>query len=655
MVGKATLLVIAALATPTIAAIPREYVVEFSAGALSRLPLLGTLADTPETRLRELIRAAPAGSTTVRYLYTRLLYGISGLLTDLAVDYFEGIGGVVELDLGTNKSAVKSWGLDRIDQADLPLNSNYKHRRTGVGVDIFVLDTGLNSGHADFQGRIGDGYDFVDQVDFVSADCDGHGTHCAGTALGSEYGVAGAATVHAVRVLDCDGTGRFGDFIAGLEWVDEHAADQKVVTASLGGPTSQTVNKAVNALVDRGVVVVVASGNDGADACNYSPASATKAITVGATTINDKAAYYSNAGSCVDVLAPGSDITSAWIGSSSATEVLSGTSMACPHVAGVAAQYMQRLGANPTAIVNAIKADAVAGIIQDSSSDANRNNPNLFIQADTQAQSAPPSPREPDLPPGLTVDVRITPDAYPGQISWTLSKLDGALVASAQLSMTSAPLVQQLWNVALETEHGTSQLYRFMISDANSDGICCTYGPGTYSLEVDGTLLKSGGQFAASESTNFKVIQLALPPSAGGGGDGAVSPPPPSSPLSQPASSQQNLGDVVSKFNIIIACVGGGAGLLLLGAAVFICYRYGHSRRRWLARDESLAALSPTKRERSSIGTMPVGLEIRPSPDRSQPDPSVEKHSDQWTFAEHTDTVPTAKADQTHDNRRLSD
>ncbi|KAJ1633287.1 hypothetical protein T492DRAFT_866917, partial [Pavlovales sp. CCMP2436] len=161
MVGKAMLIAFAPVMVfnPAIAAnAPLERVVAITASALSALPLLGTLGDTPETRLRELILAAPAGSTTVRHTYTRLLYGISGSLTDTAVAYFEGAGVVVELDLGVNKTTVKSWGLDRIDQADLPLDSNYQYRRTGLGVDIFVIDTGLNAGHADFNGRVGDGY-----------------------------------------------------------------------------------------------------------------------------------------------------------------------------------------------------------------------------------------------------------------------------------------------------------------------------------------------------------------------------------------------------------------------------------------------------------------------------------------------------------------
>ncbi|KAJ1637581.1 peptidase S8/S53 domain-containing protein [Pavlovales sp. CCMP2436] len=591
MVGKATLLVLAALAAPIIAADAREYVLEFSATALSsHRPLLVDSA----ARLQDLILAAPTGSTTVRYTYTRLLFGFSGFLTDVAVTYFEGVGAVVELDLGVNKTTVKSWGLDRIDQTDLPLNDEYKYRRTGLGVDIFVLDSGLNAGHDDFQGRVGNGYDFVDN-DSVPEDCDGHGTHCSGTALGNEYGVAGAATVHAVRVLDCDGSGRFGDFIAGLEWVDEHTATNKVVSASLGGPKSTSVNNAVNSLVGRGVVVVVASGNDGADACNYSPASAADAITVGATDINDKAASYSNAGSCVDILAPGTEITSTWIGSSTATQVLSGTSMATPHVAGVAAQYMRRLGPNPTAIVDAMKSDAVSNTIDDSSFGAGRNNPNLFIQADAQAQTAPPSPA-PDPPP-LTVYVRITPDANPVQVSWTLSKLDGDLVASGSLSMANAPLVERLWSVSLETKYASSQQYRFVISDSGSNGICCTFGPGYYELELDGTVLKSGGQYGASETTDFTVVQPAAPPGGGGGGSGSPpSPPPPSEP--------PKLSDVISRTNLIIACsVGGGA--LLLGVMVLLGRRFARSRRIRLARDESRTALSP-KRERSHAGTTPM-------------------------------------------------
>lgn len=236
-----------------------------------------------------------------------------------------------------------TWGLDRIDQRDLPLDGTFAWPDPSATVAVYVVDTGVLASHAEFSGRIGAGYDAIGDGQ-GSNDCNGHGTHVAGTAAGSTWGVAKTATVHPVRVLDCAGYGDWGGIIAGLDWIRGTAQAPAVANMSLGGPgwgdPDGAVDLSVQNLVDAGVVVVAAAGNQGADACLMTPARAPAAITVAATAGDDGRAWYSNHGSCVDLFAPGSGITSAWHTATNATWVLDGTSMAAPHVAGAAALYL---------------------------------------------------------------------------------------------------------------------------------------------------------------------------------------------------------------------------------------------------------------------------------------------------------------------------
>lgn len=237
-----------------------------------------------------------------------------------------------------------TWGLDRIDQVDRPLSSQYVYQYKGNGIYAFVLDTGVLASHQDFGGRVHPGISFISDG-MGSSDCNGHGTHVAGTIGGAQWGVAKSVTLVPVRVLDCAGSGSWSGVIAGIDWVaGQTNMRPAVANLSLGGGKSSTVNAAVAAAVDKGVTMVVAAGNSNANACNYSPASEPKALTVGATTSADARASYSNFGSCLDIFAPGSAITSAWHTSSSANATISGTSMAAPHVAGVGALA---LAANP--------------------------------------------------------------------------------------------------------------------------------------------------------------------------------------------------------------------------------------------------------------------------------------------------------------------
>jgi subtilisin family serine protease len=230
-----------------------------------------------------------------------------------------------------------TWGLDRIDQVDRPLSSQYLYQYTGAGVHAFVLDTGILASHQDFGDRVHPGSTVISDG-YGSSDCNGHGTHVAGTIGGSQWGVAKGVTLVPVRVLDCAGSGSWSGVIAGIDWVASQTTMRPAVAnLSLGGGKSSSVNAAVAAAVSKGVTMVVAAGNSNANACNYSPASEPSAITIGATTSTDARASYSNFGMCLDLFAPGSAITSAWHTGTAATQTLNGTSMATPHVAGVAA------------------------------------------------------------------------------------------------------------------------------------------------------------------------------------------------------------------------------------------------------------------------------------------------------------------------------
>ena len=258
------------------------------------------------------------------------------------------------------------WGLDRIDQRDRPLNGTYSYTRTGSGVNVYIIDTGIRRTHTQFGGRAFVGFDAIGDGRNTS-DCNGHGTHVAGTVGGSTYGVAKGVRLFAVRVLNCSGQGSTSGVISGVNWVTSNHTKPAVANMSLGGGISSSLDTAVRNSIAAGVTYAVAAGNSNVDASNSSPARVSEAITVGSSTINDGRSSFSNFGSVVDVFAPGSSITSAWHTSDTATATISGTSMASPHVAGVAARVLQGSpGSSPAtvrnSIVNAATTNRLSGI-----------------------------------------------------------------------------------------------------------------------------------------------------------------------------------------------------------------------------------------------------------------------------------------------------
>jgi subtilisin family serine protease len=322
----------------------------------------------------------------VEHVYRHALKGYALELSTAVADTLRSLPLVdlVERDTVMTASVTQTgatWGLDRIDQRNRPLSGTYTYTNTGSGVTAYIIDTGIRFTHSQFGGRAVSGFDSVDGGS--ADDCAGHGTHVAGTVGGSVHGVAKGVRLVAVRVLNCSGSGATSGVIAGIDWVtaDHAAGAPAVANMSLGGGASSALDSAVNRSINDGVSYAVAAGNGNilgfaANACNYSPARVPAAVTIGATDSTDRKASWSNYGNCVDWFAPGVNITSAWYTSNTATSTISGTSMATPHVAGVAAQFLQsNPGASPAAVRTALFNLTTKGIVTSSST---ANNHLLF-------------------------------------------------------------------------------------------------------------------------------------------------------------------------------------------------------------------------------------------------------------------------------------
>jgi len=371
-------------------------------------------------------------SATYRYRYA--IKGFAATMSAAAVEAIRNNPNVAYIEQDQIAHAVTTqnnptWGLDRIDQRNLPLSNSYTYNETGTGVDAYMIDTGIRRTHSDFGGRAVFGYDAI-ITGGTAADDNGHGTHTAGTVGGATYGVAKGVRLIAVKVLNSAGSGSYAQVIAGVDFVtSDHTTTPAVANMSLGGPISTALDDAVRASIADGVTYCVSAGNSAADASTQSPADVAEAITVGATSISDGFASFSNFGAGVDLCAPGVNVTSDWNTSDVATNTISGTSMASPHACGVAACYLQAHPTDsPAAVSSALTSNATTGVIIGIPA----GTPNRLLYS---VFGAPPPP------PGLTAPTLVSPSNgapnVPRTVTLTWSAVSGATSYRVQVSTSS--------------------------------------------------------------------------------------------------------------------------------------------------------------------------------------------------------------------------
>ncbi|MDG4794785.1 S8 family serine peptidase [Micromonospora sp. WMMD1082] len=513
LVGLAALAMVAA-ATPAMAAEPvgtiqsaggataveGSYIVVFKDSAVSRTAV-GSSVD------RLLRRHGGAAARTyqaaVRGAELRVDAKVAArIAADPAVAYVEQNHTV---SIAATQTNPPSWGLDRIDQRNLPLNNSYTYPNTAANVTSYVIDTGIRTSHSDFGTRATWG---TNTVDSNNTDCNGHGTHVAGTVGGTAYGVAKATRLVAVKVLNCSGSGTNAGVIGGVDWVTANAVKPAVANMSLGGGANTALDNAIINSINSGITYAVAAGNGNAlgqrqNACNYSPARAAPAITVGATQNNDAAASFSNFGTCVDILAPGVSITAPWHTNDTATNTISGTSMASPHVAGAAALV---LSANPSWTPQQIRDYLVNNATPDVITNVGTGTPNRLLYV-VNGDTPPPandfsvsvSPTAGSTAPGGSVTATVataTTNGSAQSVSLSASGLpSGATASFSPATVTSGGSSTLTIGTSASTPAGT---YPVTITGTAASGSKTA----TYSLTVTGS---GGGGCSGTNDTDVAI------------------------------------------------------------------------------------------------------------------------------------------------------
>ncbi|TVQ42153.1 MAG: S8 family peptidase [Wenzhouxiangella sp.] len=438
---------------------------------------------------------------------------LRAMMQDQRIAFIEQ-DGIVTVSQTTQPNA--TWGLDRVDQRDLPLDGNYIYDTTAAGVYTYIVDTGVRPNHVDFGNRVLSGFTSINDGR-GSNDCNGHGTHVAGTVAGSTWGVAKGAFIVPVRVLGCDGGGTNAGVIAGMDWIAANHVKPAVANMSLGGGASTATDNAVTNMRNAGVTVVVAAGNENQNACNVSPARAASAVTVGSTTSNDARSNFSNWGSCVDIFAPGSSIRSAWHTSNTATNTISGTSMAAPHVAGIAALFLaNNPNATPAQVESAIYNNGSTGKLS-----GLNGSPNLLAYSRFGSGGSDPDPEPEVIELDNGVPVGNLSGSQGSERFFTIDVPDGATDLVIQMSGGSgdADLYVRRGNPPTQSTYDCRPYL-------NGNNETCTFASpqaGTWHVMIHGWTAYSGVNLVASfeEPVSVNELQNGQPVSGLSGAQGS--------------------------------------------------------------------------------------------------------------------------------------
>ncbi|MFJ9825913.1 S8 family peptidase [Streptomyces sp. NPDC101160] len=483
---------VAALALGSLSTAPATAAGSAAEGVILNAGAEGTVADSYIVTLRDSAARADTAQgravatkfgAKIRRTYHAALNGYSVELSEaqakrLAADpAVRSVSQNRVFHIDGTQTSPPSWGLDRIDQKALPLNQSYTYPDSaGQGVTAYIIDTGVRITHTDFAGRASYGYDAIDN-DNTAQDGHGHGTHVAGTVAGSSYGVAKKAKIVGVRVLDNSGSGTTEQVVAGIDWVTQNAVKPAVANMSLGGGVDTVLDDAVRRSIASGVTYAVAAGNETDNAANHSPARVAEAITVGATTSSDARASYSNYGSGLDLFAPGSSITSSWGTGDTATNTISGTSMATPHVTGAAALY---LADHPTAIPAAVSAALTAAATPNVVTSPGTGSPNKLLYVG--GTTPPPTGPRFENTANYTINDNATVES-----PVTVSGVSGNAPATLQVPVNIVHTYIGDLQVQLIAPDGSAYTLKAFGSGGSADNINTTYTVNASSEVANGT------------------------------------------------------------------------------------------------------------------------------------------------------------------------